>query len=102
MTSLIERSWPTASGVSVSGKVTVSRSGRTGSASGSGSWLRIASLGVGDLDDLDLGGLDLVPPSMRLGRVGVCHGYYSARSIGTWRAPCGTRTGSSTRRIPSS
>ena len=36
LTSLIERSWPTASGVSVSGKVTVSRSGSTGSASGSG------------------------------------------------------------------
>ena len=42
-TSLIERSWPTASGVSVSGKVTVSRSGRTGSASGSGWLARIAS-----------------------------------------------------------
>src|SRR5690349_16063829 len=43
LTSLIERSWPTASGVSVSGKVTVSRRGRTGSASGSGSLARIAS-----------------------------------------------------------
>ena len=32
--SWIERSWPTASGVSVSGNVTVSRSGRTGSWSG--------------------------------------------------------------------
>src|SRR4051794_11685150 len=42
LTSLIERSWPTASGVNVSGKVTVSRSGRTGSASGSGSFARIA------------------------------------------------------------
>ena len=43
LTSLIERSCPTASGVIVSGKVTVSRSGRTGSASGSGSLARIAS-----------------------------------------------------------
>src|SRR2546429_7090583 len=34
LTSLIERSWPTASGVSVSGKATVSRSGKTGRASG--------------------------------------------------------------------
>ena len=42
-TSLIERSCPTASGVSVSGKVTVSRSGSTGSASGRGSLERIAS-----------------------------------------------------------
>src|SRR4051794_18630373 len=49
LTSLIERSWPTASGVSVSGKVTVSRSGRTGSASGSGALARIASsASVGD------------------------------------------------------
>ena len=36
LTSWIERSWPTASGVSVSGKVTVSRSGSTGSCAGSG------------------------------------------------------------------
>ena len=43
LTSLIERSCPTASGVIVSGKVTVSRSGRTGSASGSGALARIAS-----------------------------------------------------------
>ena len=34
LTSRTERSWPTASGVSVSGKVTESRSGRTGSSSG--------------------------------------------------------------------
>src|SRR5215211_3067439 len=34
-TSLIERSWPTASGIIVSGKATLSRSGSTGSASGS-------------------------------------------------------------------
>ena len=34
MISLIERSWPMASGVSVSGKATESRSGRIGSASG--------------------------------------------------------------------
>ena len=53
---------------------------------------------VGDLHDLELGGLD----------VGHCQlpfpvwGGYSARSIGTWRAACGTRVGSSTLRIPSS
>ncbi len=34
MISVIERGWPTASGVSVSGNVTVSRSGRTGSVAG--------------------------------------------------------------------
>src|SRR3954452_2914799 len=43
LTSLMERSWPTASGVRVSGKVTVSRSGRIGRASGSGSMLATAS-----------------------------------------------------------
>src|SRR5256885_276086 len=44
-TSLIERSCPTASGVRVSGKVTISRRDRIGSASGSGSAERIALSG---------------------------------------------------------
>ena len=48
------RSWPTASGVSVSGKVTLSRSGRTGSAFGQARQAVLAHvLGravVGDLD----------------------------------------------------
>src|SRR4051812_6395200 len=43
LTSLTERSCPTASGVIVSGKVTVSRRGRTGRASGRGALARIAS-----------------------------------------------------------
>ena len=38
LTSWIERSWPIASGVSVSGRGTVSRSGRTGSVAGSSRW----------------------------------------------------------------
>ena len=38
LTSWIERSWPIASGVSVSGRGTASRSGRTGSVAGSSRW----------------------------------------------------------------
>ena len=90
-TSLIERSWPTASGVSVSGKVTVSRSGRTGSASGSGCVGADRVLGVERrLDDFeDRRPLHQLP--------------LMSRPIGTRRVvSAGSRRGRSMRRIPSS
>jgi hypothetical protein len=82
LTSWTERSWPTASGVSVSGSGTVSRSGRTGSTSG------ICRAGAPDRDVLGrLAAGDLDHPST---------------SIGTWRMRfSGSASGSSTRRIPS-
>ena len=86
-TSLIERSWPTASGVSVSGKVTVSRSGSTGSASGSGWSARIASSASSGESTTSRTGA----PSI------------TCRPIGTRRVVSpGSRSGSSIRSIPSS
>ena len=89
MTSLIERSWPTASGVSVSGKVTVSRSGSTGSASGSGCVGADRVLGVERrLDHLE--------------DRAALHQLVAARSApGGWSRP-GSRSGSSIRSTPSS
>ncbi len=90
LTSWTERSWPIASGVSVSGNGTVSRSGSTGSVSGSG-WpdadLDLAR-GVAVADDVDHGSsmMSWEPP----------------RSIGTLRVcDSGSASGSSTRRMPS-
>ena len=81
----IERSCPTASGISVSGKMTVSRSGSTGSFSGS-------SGGDAHRDLLAAGarGRDLD------------HDSPSACWIGTVVEPLGATIGSSTVRIPSS
>ena len=61
-------------------------------------------LGVRDLDDLDLGqfGLGGAARSQRLGSLVVCHLVSGVRSIGTWRAVCSSRIGSSIRRMPSS
>ena len=79
--SVIERGWPTASGVSVSGKVTVSRSGRTGSVAGSCGLLGRGQLALADRD----------------------HG--PSRRSGSMRTDCGRAggaSGSSTISIPSS
>ena len=55
LTSWTERSWPTASGVTVFGNATVSFSGSTGSASGSvtAPWPRLSDLALPVLGDLD-------------------------------------------------
>ena len=80
MISVIERGWPTASGVSVSGKVTVSRSGRTGSVAGSAGG-SVGQLALADRDHA---------PSRRSG------------SIRTVVGRDGGASGSSTISIPSS
>ena len=86
LTSLIERSWPTASGVSVSGKVTISRSGSTGSASGSG-WpcARGSPASTSGVSTTSIVG----PPSTR--RVALGHQLYSSVSIGTRRVASAAR-----------
>src|SRR5258705_335535 len=67
-TTLIERSWPTASGVSASGKVTASRPGSTRSASASDRQLAPGDLD-GDVGQLDAGQVDLDDRPLRLAAV---------------------------------
>ena len=92
LTSWMLRSWPTASGVSVSGSGTVSRSGRTGSVGGQRPLGADVDdvLGVGLVGDLDHRSS---APSSRAS---------PGTSIGTLRrVGSGRASGSSTRRMPS-
>ena len=90
LTSWIERSWPIASGVSVSGSGTASRSGRTGSAPGTARWRA----------DLDRRG----PRRRRRPRSRVARSTSSpSRDLDRHaaRARLGRASGSSMRRMPS-